>query len=374
MTVRDFATNVSTFLERIKNMPNLVDGGTSESPESDKPYLNFVEQIITADNASGKHGGRVLTRFPPEPNGHLHIGHAKSICLNFGLADRFGGLCNLRFDDTNPTKEELEYVQAIQEDIRWLGFDWEDRLFFASDYFQQLYDWAIQLIRAGKAYVCDLSGDEVREYRGTPTQAGRNSPSRDRSVDENLELFEQMRAGEFVDGEKTLRAKIDMAAPNLNLRDPVLYRILHADHHRTGSAWCIYPMYDYTHGQSDSIEGITHSVCTLEFEDHRPLYDWFIAQLGIHHPQQIEFSPSNLTYTVMSKRKLLRLVEERYVPRVGTTHGCPRFVVCGDVATRPLRFAISASKSESPSLQQHDYKSFGECRPEGLSIRGMPRR
>ena len=269
------------------------------------------------------------TRFPPEPNGYLHIGHAKSICLNFGLAAEFGGLCNLRFDDTNPTKEEVEYVDSIMEDVRWLGFDWEDRLFYASDYFEQLYEWAVQLIRAGKAYVCDLTADEIREYRGTLTEPGRDSPYRNRSVEENLDLFERMRAGEFPDGSRTLRAKIDMASPNLNMRDPVMYRILHAAHHRTGDKWCIYPMYDFTHGQSDSIEGITHSICTLEFENHRPLYDWFIEQLGIYHPQQIEFARLNLTYTVMSKRKLLQLVQKGYVsgwddPRMPTLCGLRR--------------------------------------------------
>ncbi|MEZ6098173.1 MAG: glutamine--tRNA ligase/YqeY domain fusion protein [Pirellulaceae bacterium] len=291
--------------------------------------LHFIQQIIEKDRAAGKNQGRVHTRFPPEPNGYLHIGHAKSICLNFGLAEQYNGLCNLRFDDTNPSKEEEEYVESIMEDVRWLGFDWEDRLFYASDFFQQLYDWAVQLIRIGKAYVCDLNAEQVREYRGTPTQPGRNSPYRERSIEENLGLFEQMKGGEFRDGEKTLRAKIDMAAPNLNLRDPVLYRIMRAHHHRTGDAWCIYPMYDYAHGQSDAIEGITHSICTLEFEDHRPLYDWFIDQLGIHHPQQIEFARLNLTHTIMSKRKLLQLVKENHVagwddPRMPTLSGLRR--------------------------------------------------
>lgn len=298
-------------------------------PEEPVTQLNFIEQIIEQDRARGKNGGRVHTRFPPEPNGYLHIGHAKSICLNFGLAEKYGGKCNLRFDDTNPTKESVEYVNSIQEDVKWLGFDWEDRLFFASDYFAQLYDWAVQLIRAGKAYVCDLSAEETRAYRGTLTEPGRNSPYRDRSIAENLDLFERMKAGEFPDGAKTLRAKIDMASPNLNMRDPVMYRILHAHHHRTGDKWCIYPMYDYTHGQSDSIEGITHSICTLEFEDHRPLYDWFCRELGIHHPQQIEFARLNLTYTVMSKRKLLQLVTDKYVdgwddPRMPTISGFRR--------------------------------------------------
>ena len=302
----------------------------STETESNEPArLNFIEQIITADNESGKHEGRVHTRFPPEPNGYLHIGHAKSFCLNFGLAEQFGGTYNLRFDDTNPTKEEQEYVDSIMEDIRWLGFDWEDRLFFASDYFDQLYDWAVQLIKDGKAYVCDLTGDEVREYRGTLKSPGRDSPHRDRSVEENVDLFARMKAGEFADGTHTLRAKIDMASPNVNLRDPVMYRILRAHHHRTGDTWCIYPIYDFTHGQSDSLEGITHSICTLEFEQHRPLYDWYIESLGIFAPQQIEFARLNLTYTVMSKRKLLELVREGHVsgwddPRMPTLSGLRR--------------------------------------------------
>jgi len=271
----------------------------------------------------------VHTRFPPEPNGYLHIGHAKSICLNFGLAADYGGLCNLRFDDTNPTKEEIEYVESIKEDVRWLGFDWGDREFYASDYFEQLYEYAVQLIKKGKAYVCDLSPEEIREYRGTLTEPGKESPYRNRSVEENLDLFERMRAGEFEDGSRTLRAKIDMASPNMNMRDPVMYRILHATHHRTGDKWCIYPTYDWAHGQSDSIEGITHSICTLEFEDHRPLYDWFLDQLGIHHPRQIEFARLNLSYTVLSKRKLRILVEEGHVngwddPRMPTLSGLRR--------------------------------------------------
>ena len=272
--------------------------------------LDFVRAIVADDIESGKWGGRVATRFPPEPNGYLHIGHAKSICLNFGIAEEFGGLCNLRFDDTNPIKEEQEYIDAIMEDVRWLGFDWEDRLYYASDYFEQMYEYAVQLIKAGKAYVCDLNADEIREYRGTLTEPGKNSPYRNRSAKENLELFERMRAGDFPDGSRTLRAKIDMASPNLNMRDPVMYRILHATHHRTGGKWCIYPTYDWAHGLEDSIEKITHSICTLEFENHRPLYDWFLEQLGVHHPQQIEFARGNLTYTVMSKRKLLQLVQQ----------------------------------------------------------------
>ncbi len=290
---------------------------------------HFIREIILEDLKTNKYGGRVHTRFPPEPNGYLHIGHAKSICLNFGLAAEFGGKCNLRFDDTNPSKEEVEYVESIIEDVRWLGFDWEDRLFYASDYFGQLYEWALQMIRSGKAYVCDLSADEIREYRGTLTEPGRNSPYRDRSIEENLDLFQRMKAGEFPDGSRTLRAKIDMASPNLNLRDPVMYRILHAEHHRTGDKWCIYPMYDYTHGESDSIEHITHSICTLEFEDHRPLYDWYVEALGIYHPQQIEFDRLNLTYTLLSKRKLLTLVQKGYVsgwddPRMPTLSGIRR--------------------------------------------------
>jgi len=290
---------------------------------------HFIRAVIDEDLKTGKFGGRVQTRFPPEPNGYLHIGHAKSICLNFGLAADYGGRCNLRFDDTNPTKEEMEYVASIREDVRWLGFDWEEREFYASDYFDQLYEWALDLIRKGKAYVCDLSADEIREYRGTLTAPGRESPYRNRTVDENLDLFQRMRAGAFPDGSRVLRAKIDMAAPNLNMRDPVMYRILRAEHHRTGNKWCIYPMYDWAHGQSDSIERITHSICTLEFEDHRPLYDWFLDQLDVYHPQQIEFARLNLTYTVMSKRKLLQLVAEGHVsgwddPRMPTISGFRR--------------------------------------------------
>jgi glutaminyl-tRNA synthetase len=303
---------------------------TEPTPGEEKAASrNFIQQIIDADRAAGKNGGRVHTRFPPEPNGYLHIGHAKSICLNSGLAREYGGKFNLRFDDTNPTKEEQEYVDSILDDVRWLGGDWEDRLFFASDYFEQLHDWAVQLIKAGKAYVCDLTADEMREYRGTLTEPGKNSPFRERTVEENLDLFARMRKGEFPDGSRTLRAKIDMAASNINLRDPVMYRIKHAHHHRTGDKWCIYPSYDYTHGQSDSLEGITHSICTLEFENHRPLYDWFCEALGIHHPQQIEFARLNLTYTVMSKRKLLQLVTEKHVsgwddPRMLTIRGLRR--------------------------------------------------
>ncbi len=290
---------------------------------------NFIRNIIEEDLKTGKYDGRVHTRFPPEPNGYLHIGHAKSICLNFTLAADYNGLCNLRFDDTNPTKEEEEYVESIKEDVRWLGFDWEEREYYASDYFDQLYEWAVKLVKDGKAYVDDLSAEEIKEYRGTLTRSGKESPYRNRSVEENLELFERMRVGDFEDGSRVLRAKIDMAHPNLNMRDPVMYRVLHATHHRTGDKWCIYPMYDFTHGQSDSIEKITHSICTLEFEDHRPLYDWFVEALGIYHPQQIEFARLNLSYTVMSKRKLMRLVEEGHVsgwddPRMPTISGLRR--------------------------------------------------
>ena len=290
---------------------------------------NFIQQAIDVDNDSGRFDRRVHTRFPPEPNGYLHIGHAKSICLNFGLAREFKGLCNLRFDDTNPTKESVEYVESQKEDVRWLGFDWHDRELYASDYFGELYEFAKQLVLEGKAYVDDLSQDEIREYRGTLTQPGRESPYRDRSAEENLDLLERMKAGEFSDGARVLRAKIDMASPNLNMRDPVMYRILHTEHHRTGDDWCIYPMYDFAHGQSDSIEGITHSICTMEYEDHRPLYDWFLQELGMYQPRQIEFARLNLSHTVLSKRRLLRLVEGGYVngwddPRMPTIAGFRR--------------------------------------------------
>ena len=290
---------------------------------------HFIRNIIIEDLKQNKNGGRVHTRFPPEPNGYLHIGHAKSICLNFGLAAEFNGLCNLRFDDTNPSTEDVEYVDSIKGDIRWLGFDWDHREYYASDYFEQLYQYAIQLIKGGKAYVCDLSADEMRDYRGTLTEPGKNSPYRERPIEENLDLLQRMKAGEFPDGARTLRAKINMASPNLNMRDPVMYRILHATHHRTGDKWCIYPTYDFAHGQSDSIEGITHSICTLEFEDHRPLYDWFLDQLNIHHPQQIEFARLNLTHTVLSKRRLLQLVRQKHVtgwddPRMPTLAGFRR--------------------------------------------------
>jgi len=291
--------------------------------------VDFVRGIVADDNRSGKFSGRVITRFPPEPNGYLHIGHAKSICLNFGVAEEFGGVCHLRFDDTNPSKEDVEFVDSIQEDVRWLGFDWGNNLFYASDYFGQLYDYAIKLIEAGKAYVCDLTAEEIREYRGNLVEPGKESPYRNRMVEENLALLRSMRAGEFESGSHTLRAKIDMAAPNLNLRDPVLYRILKEEHHRTGREWPIYPMYDFAHGQSDSIENITHSVCTLEFEDHRPLYDWFLDELDIYHSQQIEFARLNITHTVLSKRRLIQLVSEGYVtgwddPRMPTISGLRR--------------------------------------------------
>lgn len=296
---------------------------------TNEPYNNFIHEIINEDIKNGKNGGRVHTRFPPEPNGYLHIGHAKSICLNFGLAEKYNGLCNLRFDDTNPSKESTEYVDSIKEDIKWLGFDWEDRLYFASDYFDQLYEFAVTLIKKGKAYVDSSTQEETKDYRGTTTVAGKNSPYRNRSVEENLDLFERMKNGEFDEGSHVLRAKIDMASPNMWLRDPILYRIRKVSHHRTGDKWCIYPMYDWAHGQSDSIEGITHSICTLEFDIHRPLYDWCLNELEIHHPQQIEFARLNLNYTVMSKRKLLQLVEEKYVngwddPRMMTISGLRR--------------------------------------------------
>ena len=310
-------------VKAVEEIPKSVAATVESTPN------HFIRHIVTEDLEQGKNQGKVHTRFPPEPNGYLHIGHAKSICLNFGLADEFNGLCNLRFDDTNPSKEDVEYVDSIKADVRWLGFDWGEREFYASDYFEQLYQFALQLIKAGKAYVCDLNADQIREYRGTLTEPGRNSPYRDRSVEENLDLFQRMRAGEFPDGGRTLRAKIDMASPNLNMRDPVMYRILRATHHRSGDKWCIYPTYDFAHGQSDSIEGITHSICTLEFEDHRPLYDWFLDQLNVHHPQQIEFARLNLTYTALSKRKLLQLVQQKHVtgwddPRMPTLAGLRR--------------------------------------------------
>jgi glutaminyl-tRNA synthetase len=358
------------------------------APQEKAPSRNFVQQIIDADRKAGKNGGRVHTRFPPEPNGYLHIGHAKSICLNFGLAREYGGKFNMRFDDTNPAKEEQEYVDSIMDDVRWLGGDWEDRLLFASDYFDQLYAWAMQLVEAGKAYVCDLTADEMREYRGTLTEPGKNSPDRDRTVAENLDLFERMKAGEFPDGTRTLRAKIDMAAPNMNLRDPVMYRIKHAHHHRTGDKWCIYPSYDYTHGQSDSIEGITHSICTLEFEHHRPLYDWFCQELGIHHPQQIEFARLNLSFTVMSKRKLLQLVTEKHVsgwddPRMLTIGGlrrrgytseairafCERIGVAKQNSTIDMAWLEDAIRAD---LNERAPRALGVLRPLKVVLTNVP--
>ena len=333
---------------------------------------HFIAEIIENDLASGKHAS-IRTRFPPEPNGYLHLGHAKSICLNFGLAAEYGGLCNLRFDDTNPTKEEAEYVESIQRDVKWLGFDWEERCYYASDYFEQLYEWAEQLVRAGKAYVDDLSVDEIRDYRGPWNEPGRESPYRDRPVEENLDLFRRMRAGEFPDGSRVLRAKIDMSSGNINLRDPVMYRILHAHHHRTGDAWSIYPMYDWAHGQSDSIERITHSICTLEFEDHRPLYDWFVENLGIYPPRQIEFARLNVTHTVLSKRKLLRLVQEGVVsgwddPRMPTLAGIRRRGV-PPAALRDFCERIGVTKQESVV----EYALLEHCVREELN-RTAPRR
>jgi glutaminyl-tRNA synthetase len=356
--------------------------------EFDTSGLDFIRTIITEDMASGKYNGRVQTRFPPEPNGYLHIGHAKSICLNFGAAQEFGGLTNLRFDDTNPLKEEQEYVDAIMADIRWLGFDWGDRLYFASDYFDQLYDFAVQLIKAGVAYVDDLTAEEIRQYRGTLTEPGKNSPYRDRSIAENLDLFKRMKAGEFPDGTRVLRAKIDMASPNINLRDPVLYRILHASHHRTGDKWSIYPMYDWAHGQSDSIEEITHSLCTLEFEDHRPLYNWFIEQLGIYQPRQIEFARLNLDYTIMSKRHLNRLVQDGFVsgwddPRMPTISGmrrrgytpaairnfCDRIGVAKANSTVELQMLEHAVRED---LNLHAPRAMGVLQPLRLVIENYP--
>jgi glutaminyl-tRNA synthetase len=363
--------------------------GTSAMPNTESTaQSNFITDIIDSHNQSGRFAGRVHTRFPPEPNGYLHIGHAKSIMLNYGLAQQYGGKFNLRFDDTNPTKEEQEYIDSIIEDVRWLGANWEGRLFYASDYFQQLYDWAVQLIKQGQAYVCDLSADEVREYRGSLTEPGRASPYRDRSVDDNMDLFARMKAGEFPDGSRTLRAKIDMAAPNLNLRDPVMVRILHAEHPRTGDAWCIYPTYDWAHGQSDSIEGITHSICTLEFEDHRPLYDWYIQALGIHAPQQIEFARLNLTYTLMSKRRLLKLVNEGLVsgwddPRMPTLSGLRRRGVTS-AALRDFTERIGVAKNNSvvdlalleysirQDLNQHALRVMGVLDPLKVTLVNYP--
>ena len=333
---------------------------------------DFIRDIIEDDFETGKHQGRVHTRFPPEPNGYLHIGHAKSICLNFGIAAQYSGLCNLRFDDTNPSKEDVEYVESIQEDVRWLGFDWDGRMYYASDYFEQLYEYAEQLIKDGKAFVCDLSAEETRQYRGSFTEPGIESPHRNRSVEENLDLFRRMRAGEFPDGSRTLRAKIDMASPNINMRDPVLYRILRFKHHRTGNAWCIYPMYDYAHPISDAIEKITHSICTLEFEDHRPLYDWFIEQLPVPgNPQQIEFARLNVTHTVMSKRLLLQLVQEGTVrgwddPRMPTIAGLRRRG-CTPEAIRNFCETIGVAKRDSTV----DIALLEHCIRQDLNKRAM---
>jgi glutaminyl-tRNA synthetase len=356
-------------------------------PEIPRPTKHFIEQAIDADLEAGRFDG-VRTRFPPEPNGYLHIGHAKSICLNFGLALKYGGTCNLRFDDTNPAKEETEYVESIMEDVRWLGFQW-DGLFYASDYFEQLYLWAEKLIQEGKAYVCDLSGEETRKYRGTLTEPGKNSPFRDRSVEENLKLFRGMRAGEFPDGCRTLRAKIDMSADNLNLRDPVLYRILRAHHHRTGDAWCIYPMYDWAHGQSDSIENISFSICTLEFENHRPLYNWFCDNLQIHKPRQIEFARLNVTYMVMSKRKLLQLVKEKHVsgwddPRMPTISGLRRRGYtpesmrnfCADIGIAKFNSTIDIVRLENSirdHLNQIALRRMAVLEPIKLTITNWPK-
>ncbi len=329
------------------------------------PGPDFVRTIVAGDNESGKWNGGVVTRFPPEPNGYLHIGHAKSIALNFGIAEENGGVCHLRFDDTNPIKEEQEYIESIKRDVSWLGFDWGENEFYASNYFDQLYAWAMQLIEKGKAFVCQLDGEQMRGYRGTLTEPGRNSPWRDRPVEENLELFEKMKNGEFDEGSHTLRAKIDMAHPNLNMRDPVMYRILKASHHRTAEKWCIYPMYDFAHGQSDSIEGVTHSICTLEFEDHRPLYDWYLDQLDAHHPQQIEFARLNLTYTILSKRRLIELVREGFVsgwddPRMPTISGMRRRGYPPE-AIRAFCRRIGVSKTDSTvdvALLEHHVREY----------------
>jgi glutaminyl-tRNA synthetase len=349
---------------------------------------NFIKQIIDEDIKANKNDGRVHTRFPPEPNGYLHIGHAKSICLNFGLAKQYHGLCNLRYDDTDPSKETIEYVEAIKADVRWLGFDWEDRQYHASDYFEQLFEYAVQLIKADKAYVDSLTAEEIREYRGTLTQPGKNSPYRERSIEENLDLFERMRAGEFKDGEHVLRAKIDMASPNMIMRDPTLYRIKHVSHYRTGSMWCIYPMYDFTHCLSDSIEGITHSICTLEFEINRELYDWILDQLDVYHPQQIEFARLNLNYTVLSKRKLIRLVEEGHVsgwddPRMPTISGVRRRGYTPE-AIRNFCERIGVAKADSmvdmalleyclrEDLNKHAPRVMGVLRPLKVVIENYP--
>ncbi len=356
--------------------------------DTETKSLDFVRQIVADDMKSGKWDGRVCTRFPPEPNGFLHIGHAKSICLNFGIAEENGGLYNLRFDDTNPIKEEEEYVKSIIEDINWLGYNWEDRLFFASDYFEQMYDYAVQLIKAGKAYVCDLAPEQIREYRGILTAPGKSSPNRDRTDAENIDLFERMRKGEFPDGARTLRAKIDMASPNVNLRDPIMYRILHANHHRTSDKWCIYPMYDWAHGLGDSVEGITHSICTLEFENHRPLYDWFLDALGVHHSQQIEFARLELNYTVMSKRKLLGLVTDGRVlgwddPRMPTLSGLRRRGFppesirnfCADIGVAKFNSVIDVGRLENAArehLNKTSPRVMAVLRPLRVVIENFP--
>jgi len=378
-----------------KAVENATTGKRGEKEAANKtttdstPSSHFIRSIIAKDLRTNKYGGRVHTRFPPEPSGYLHIGHSKAICINFGIAKDFGGLYNLRFDDTNPSKEEVEYVESIQEDIRWLGFDWGDRLFYASDYFEQLYEYAVQLIKKGKAYVCDLSADEIREYRGTLTEPGKDSPYRTRSVKENLDLFQRMRAGEFEDGSRVLRAKIDMASGNMNMRDPVMYRILRATHHRTGDKWCIYPMYDWAHGQSDSIEGITHSMCSLEFENNRPLYDWYLDALDIYHPQQIEFARLNISYTVMSKRFLLKLVEQGCVtgwddPRMPTLSGLRRRGYTPE-AIRDFCDLIGVAKTYSivdvallehcvrKDLNQRAPRVFGILRPLKMVIDNYPK-
>ncbi len=356
---------------------------------TDSAPSDFIRDIIKEDMKTGKWGGRVHTRFPPEPNGYLHIGHATSIVLNFGVAEQFGGLCNLRFDDTNPTKEEVEYVESIKEDVHWLGYDWGDREYYASDYFDQLYDYAVQLIKKGKAYVCDLNADEIRAYRGTFTEPGKNSPYRDRSMEENLDLFERMRAGAFPEGSRTLRAKIDMAHPNMVMRDPVMYRILYEPHHRTGDEWCIYPTYDFTHCLSDSIERITHSLCTLEFENNRELYDWFLDELEVYHPQQIEFARRNLSFTVLSKRRLIQLVEEGYVagwddPRMPTLSGFRRRGYtpaairnfCEDIGVARSENVIEMSKLESSirdDLNKRAPRVFGVLKPLKVVVTNYPK-
>jgi glutaminyl-tRNA synthetase len=365
-----------------------IEEAADAGPAPEKGAADFVRAVVNEDLRTGKYQGQVVTRFPPEPNGHLHIGHAKSICLNFGLAREYGGCCHLRFDDTNPVKEEMAYVEAIMRDVRWLGFDWGQHLYYASDYFEQLYEWAIQLIRAGKAYVDDLNGEQIREHRGTLTRPGKDSPWRDRPVEESIDLLERMRKGEFPDGSRTLRAKIDMASPNLNLRDPVMYRILRAAHHRTGDRWCIYPTYDWAHGQSDSIEKITHSLCTLEFENHRPLYDWFIEQLGIYHPQQIEFARLNLTYAVLSKRKLIELVKGGHVsgwddPRMPTISGyrrrgyTPESIrnFCADVGLTKFDARIDVGRLENAlreELNRTAARAMAVLRPVKVVITNYP--